>query len=145
MTIRLAGSADLPAVEALTQRAYAHYEAELGGQPIPVTEDYAPRIAAGEVWLLELDGEAAGLIVLEMRPHDVHIFSVAVAPEHQHSGLGRTLLAFAERTALANGLAAVDLCTHEKMARNIAIYRRGDSRNTAAAPIPGARAGFWST
>ena len=42
----------------LTRRAYEHYVPILGGEPMPMTEDYAPRIAAGEVWLLEDAGAA---------------------------------------------------------------------------------------
>ncbi|TIR63070.1 MAG: GNAT family N-acetyltransferase, partial [Mesorhizobium sp.] len=53
MKIRQALAGDLQAVVAITTDAYAPYTALFGAPPIPVTEDYAPRIARGEVWLLE--------------------------------------------------------------------------------------------
>jgi ribosomal protein S18 acetylase RimI-like enzyme len=139
--MRLAGPADLPAVEELTRRAYAHYEAELGGEPVPLTENYAPRIAAGEVWLLEEARAPLGLIVLEEHPDRLHIFSVAVDPDRQHAGAGRKLLAFAEETARERGLGLLDLYTNAKMDQNIAIYRRCGFVETGRRPNP-KRAGW---
>ena len=64
--LRPARTPDLDAVARLTRDAYAPYTALLGAPPLPVTEDYAARIAAGEVWLLETSsGALAGLLVLE--------------------------------------------------------------------------------
>lgn len=99
MTIRRALSGDLPAVAAVTTAAYASYTALFGAPPIPVTEDYAPRIERGEVWLLEEDGGLAGLIVLERHPDHAMIFSVAVAPAFQGKKLGIKLLNFADEQA----------------------------------------------
>jgi len=121
--IRLATRAELPAVVAITGAANAAYDGVLDGPPIPVTTDYAPRIAAGEVWLLDDGaGPPAGLVVLERHPDHVLIFSVVVAPAHQGRGLGRRLLAWAEAQARAAGLAQVRLYTNAKMTRNIALY-----------------------
>lgn len=81
--IRRAEAADLDAVVALTNAAYAHYTKEWGAPPLPVTEDYGPHIRNGGVWLLEQGGQLAGLIVLEKEPDHMLIFSVAVAPPFQ--------------------------------------------------------------
>ncbi|TIP40825.1 MAG: GNAT family N-acetyltransferase, partial [Mesorhizobium sp.] len=59
---------DLAAIVALTTDAYAPYTAIFDAPPIPVTEDYAPRIERGEVWLLDGEEKLAGLIVLERHP-----------------------------------------------------------------------------
>ncbi len=107
----------------LTERAYAPYTEAFGAPPIPVTEDYAPRIRAGEVWLLEESGAPAGLIVLEDDIESLLIFSVAVAPERQGAGLGRRLLSFAEEQARERGCASLTLYTNARMTRNIALYR----------------------
>ena len=123
MKIRLAKAEDLPAVTELTRRAYEHYIPIIGGEPMPMTEDYAPRIARGEVWLLE-DDAPAGLIVLEDRDDALLIFSVAIAPERQGMGLGQKLLAFAEDVARQRSYGTVALFTNAKMERNIRIYRR---------------------
>jgi ribosomal protein S18 acetylase RimI-like enzyme len=124
MTIYQAGPGDLAIVREITRRAYEHYVPIIGGEPMPMGEDYAPRIAARQVWLLEEGGAVAGLIVLEDRPDDLRIYSVAIAPEHQHAGLGRKLLLFAEDLGRERGHRAITLITNVKMARNIEIYRR---------------------
>ena len=124
MRERLAAESDLATVDALTRAAYAHYVALLGREPMPMGEDYASRIAAGEIWLLEELGDTLGLIVLEDDGDSLTIFSIAIAPQHQHHGLGRRLLAFAESEARRRGAGALKLYTNAKMTRNIAIYAR---------------------
>jgi ribosomal protein S18 acetylase RimI-like enzyme len=84
---RIAQPDDLAAVVALTGAAYAPWTPLLGAPPVPVTEDYAPRIERGEVWLLEEDDETAGLVVLERHADHAMIFSVAVSPTFQRRGL----------------------------------------------------------
>jgi hypothetical protein len=49
MTMRLATIAELPAVMTLTSAAYQPYTDLFGYPPIPVTENYEPRIERGEV------------------------------------------------------------------------------------------------
>ncbi len=138
---RLAVAADLPAVAALTERAYAPYTEAFGAPPLPVTEDYAPHIADGGVWLLEISGETAGLLVLEREPGYLMIFSVAVAPEFQGRGLGLKLLAFADEKAREAGYREVRLYTNARMERNIALYSRYGYRETARRAHP-ERAGW---
>jgi ribosomal protein S18 acetylase RimI-like enzyme len=121
LKIRLATADDLTAVAELTRRAYAGYVPIIGREPTPMTEDYAPRIASGEVWLLE-DTGLAGLIVLENREDSLMIYSVAITPERQHEGLGRRLLIYAEDVARQRGYSTVTLYTNAKMERNIRIY-----------------------
>jgi ribosomal protein S18 acetylase RimI-like enzyme len=119
---RLAGPADLDAVVSLTEAAYRRWTDLFDAPPIPVTEDYRPRIAAGEVWLLESAGQPAGLIVLEKQAGHMMIFSVTVAPEFQGKGLGKVLLRFADRKALEAGYSEIRLYTNARMERNIALY-----------------------
>jgi len=134
--VRLARPDDLSAVVALTMDAYAPYTALLGAPPIPVTEDYAPRVARGEVWLLEEDSELAGLIVLERHADHAMIFSVAVAPAFQGKKLGIALLDFAEDKARLWGLPEVRLYTNSRMERNIALYSAYGYRETGRRPNP---------
>jgi ribosomal protein S18 acetylase RimI-like enzyme len=141
VTIRKAGPGDLQAVKELTRRAYEHYVPIIGGEPTPMLEDYAPRIAAGEVWLLDDEGAVAGLIVLQDRDDALLIYSVAVAPERQRAGLGQRLLAYAEEVARKRRLAKVTLYTNAKMVRNIGIYRRFGYVETRRRAHP-TRAGF---
>jgi len=118
---RLAKADDLAAVTDLARRAYERYVPVIGREPMPMIEDYAPRIAAGQVWLLE-DEALAGMIVLEERDNTLLIFSVAVTPERQGTGLGQELLAFAEDVANKRGFETIELFTNAKMERNIRIY-----------------------
>ncbi|MDG4875501.1 GNAT family N-acetyltransferase [Mesorhizobium sp. WSM4935] len=136
MTIRRALSGDLPAVVALTTAAYAPYTALFGAPPIPVTENYAPRIERGEVWLLEEGSKLAGLIVLERHPDHAIIFSVAVAPAFQGRKLGIRLLDFADEQTRSWGLPEVRLYTNSRMERNIALYSAYGYRETGRRANP---------
>ncbi|TPI81848.1 GNAT family N-acetyltransferase [Mesorhizobium sp. B2-8-9] len=136
MTIRRALSGDLPAVAAVTTAAYASYTALFGAPPIPVTEDYAPRIERGEVWLLEEDGGLAGLIVLERHPEHAMIFSIAVAPAFQGKKLGIKLLNFADEQARLWAVPEVRLYTNSRMERNIALYSAYGYRETGRRANP---------
>ena len=141
MNICKARPGDLGTVRELTRRAYEHYVPIIGAEPMPMGEDYAPRIADGQVWLMEEDASVAGLIVLEDRDEALLIYSVVIAPERQHGGRGQKLLAFAEDVARKRGHRAVALFTNAKMLRNIGIYRRFGYVETHRREHP-TRAGF---
>lgn len=136
MTMRRAVEGDLATVVDLTERAYAPYAEAFGSPPLPVTEDYAPRIAAGEVWLLEDARDAVGLIVLQDAGDALLVYSVAVLPQRQGEGHGRRLLAFAEQVAADSGRQAVTLFTNARMERNLALYRRCGFVETGRRPNP---------
>ncbi len=133
MTARfvLATPDDLDRIVNLTRAAYQPYTDMLGTPPLPVTTDYAPRIASGQVWLLQRDPVAlTGLLVIEL--HDDHglIYSVAVAPAFQGQGHGISLLRHAESLVRAAGLAEIRLYTNARMERNIALYQSFGYRET---------------
>ena len=89
MKMRRADARDLAAVNEITRRAYEHYVPILCGEPWPMRVDYAPRIEAGEVWLTAEPEAPVALIALEDHGDHLHIFSIAVLPEHQSKGVGR--------------------------------------------------------
>ena len=134
--MRLARPEDLAAIVALTEAAYAPYNAILDAPPIPVTEDYAPRIANGEVWLLESGGEPAGVLTLERHADHAMIFSVAVSPAFQGKGFGTELLNHADQRTRLWGLPEIRLYTNAKMERNIALYLAYGYRETGRRPNP---------
>ena len=134
--MRLARPEDLAAIVALTEAAYAPYNAILEAPPIPVTEDYAPRIANGEVWLLESGGEPAGVLTLERHADHAMIFSVAVSPAFQRKGFGTKLLNHADQQTRLWGLPEIRLYTNAKMERNIALYLAYGYRETGRRPNP---------
>jgi len=134
--MRLARPEDLAAIVSLTQAAYAPYNAILDAPPIPVTEDYAPRIARGEVWLLESGDELAGVLTLERHEDHAMIFSVAVSPAFQGKGFGIKLLNHADQQTRLWGLPEIRLYTNAKMERNIALYLAYGYRETSRRPNP---------
>ncbi len=114
---------DMPVVRDITAAAYAPYTALLGGPPLPVTEDYAPRIARGEVWLRDDGRVVSALAVIERHADHILIFSLAVSPSFQGQCLGIALLRFVDVRAVEWGVPEVRLYTNARMERNIALYR----------------------
>ena len=123
-TLRPAVAADVPAVQAIVNAAYAIYLPRMAKPPGPMLDDYLVLVAGGHVSVLEQDGEIAGVVVL--LPQDDHLLldNVAVSPAHQGRGLGRVLIAFAEQEARRLGFDEVRLYTHVVMTENQALYAR---------------------
>ena len=121
--LRRAGAADIAAVNALQHAAYARNRTILGLEPLPLTVDYATIVADYEVWLLEEGDALEGVLILETRPDDLLVWSVAVAPEMQARGNGNRLLSIAEARARELGRRK-RLYTGDKLVGNIAWYER---------------------
>ena len=123
--IRRAEPADRAAVEAIVNAAYSVYVDRIGKPPGPMLDDYARLIGGGAVSVFEApDGVLAALIVLLPKPDHLLLDNIAVRPDRQGQGLGRRLIAFAEREARRLGHAELRLYTHAMMTENIALYLR---------------------
>jgi ribosomal protein S18 acetylase RimI-like enzyme len=122
--LRRATPDDLAAVVALQRAAYARNRDILGVEPLPLMADYADVLARYETWVVDGADGLQGALILEPRPNDLLIWSVAVAPDAQRSGLGGRLLAQAEARAGDLGKRTMRLYTGEKLAGNIAWYQR---------------------
>jgi ribosomal protein S18 acetylase RimI-like enzyme len=122
--LRRASADDLAAVTALQQAAYAKNRVLLGVEPLPLTADYAAVLSTYEVWLADGAHGLDGVLILQARPDDLLIWSVATAPAAQRSGVGNRLLAFAESHARGLGLRCIRLYTGEPLTGNIAWYQR---------------------
>ncbi|WP_425283295.1 GNAT family N-acetyltransferase [Martelella endophytica] len=133
---RRAVLSDLQSVADLTREAYAVYLPVLGYPPVPVTEDYAPRIERGEVWLFADGSDIAGLCVTELLPDHLMLFSIVVAPPHQGKGYAVIMLNWLRELARAEGLAELRLYTNALMTRNIELYRRFGFIETGRRPNP---------
>src|SRR6516164_8415124 len=139
--IRRANPSDLAVVQGISADAYiAAYVPVLGYIPLPAEEDYGPRIARGEVWLLACGDSDVGVAVLEEHRDHFLVYSIAVRPTEQGRGHGRALLDFADQRAAALGLAEIRLYTNIRMEKNIALYRRHGYVETGTRPHP-SRAG----
>jgi ribosomal protein S18 acetylase RimI-like enzyme len=135
--IRRALPDEAEAVRKLSAEAYLPVYLPLYGRPpMPAQEDYAPRIARGEVWVAEIDAELAAVLVLEQLPDHLLVYSIAVRPAFQGRCLAATLLDFADRHAREAGFTEVRLYTNEKMLRNQAIYQRAGYREIGRRPHP---------
>ncbi len=122
ISLRPATVEDAGAIRALTREAYAKWVPVIGREPLPMTADYDAAVRHHRIDLLHVDGRLAA--VIEMIPGADHLFieNVAVAPTFQHRGLGRTLLAHAERVAAAEGYAVIRLLTNTLFAANVQLY-----------------------
>lgn len=123
--IRRADPGDEQTVQRISADAYIPaYMSVLGTIPRPATEDYGPRIQRGEVWILEIEAESTGIVVLEENTDHLLLYSIAVRPEAQRKGYGKALLDFADKRAIELGLCEVRLYTNEQMERNLRLYRQ---------------------
>ncbi len=109
-------------MEGVVASAYARYVERIGRLPAPMTADYAGLIEAGLVHVADAGAGVEGLIVLVPAVDHVLVENVAVAPEHQGRGLGRALMAFAERRAREAGVRELRLYTNERMTENLGFY-----------------------
>ena len=124
VVLRRAGATDLEGVLALQQAAYAKNRPLLGVEPIPLQADYAHILRTMEVWVYERDGGLHGALILEPRPDDVLIWSLATHPCAQGSGVGRALLAAADARARQIGRTLLRLYTGTPLAHLVAWYGR---------------------
>jgi GNAT superfamily N-acetyltransferase len=128
--IRPARSEEAAVVRGIVHDAYSHYVPRIGKLPGPMLDDYAARIAAGQVWVLEDEGRICGILVLEDQSSALLLDNIAVAPSAQGKGCGRRLMAFAEEEARRRGHDAIILYTHVLMTENVALYRRAGYAET---------------
>src|SRR5262245_10777089 len=113
---------DVAAVAELVERAYEGYVEEIGVAPAPMDADYSETVRAGTLFVAD-DGERViGAIVLVPEGDHLTVDNVAVEPARQGAGIGRALLAFAERRAREVGVGELRLFTHVLMTRNQRIY-----------------------
>jgi GNAT superfamily N-acetyltransferase len=120
--IRRAEVGEADAVRDVVLAAYQRYVAVIGTAPGPMLDDYAARVAAGQVWVLPDADGIGGVLVLEDGPDCFLLDNIAVRPDRQGLGIGRTLMDFAEAEAVRCGWEAITLYTHVLMVENIAIY-----------------------
>jgi ribosomal protein S18 acetylase RimI-like enzyme len=124
LDLQRATERDLANVIALQQAAYARNRPLLGVEPIPLMADYAAVLRDMEVWLARRRGRLAGALILEPRPRDLLIWSIATDPAGRGGGLGRALLAAAEVRARELGRAVMRLYTGTPLTHLVAWYGR---------------------
>ncbi|MBR0641534.1 GNAT family N-acetyltransferase [Plastoroseomonas hellenica] len=123
LTLLPATAEDADAILALTRDAYAKWVPVIGREPLPMRADYAAAVKAHRIDLLRLDGRLVALIEMIPKPDHLLIENVAVSPDCQGKGLGRRLLAHAERVAASLGHSEVRLYTNKSFAENLRFYQ----------------------
>ncbi len=141
--IRRADAADVQFVRDLVERAYTVYVARMGRRPAPMDDDYDQKTQQGQVFVADV-GAIVGVIVLTEAPGHLLIENVAVDPNRQGTGVGRTLLNFAETHAREKGLFEVRLYTNEAMVENLALYARLGFREDERRSEDGFRRVYYS-
>lgn len=122
--LRRAVADDVPAIRALTRLAYAKWVPVAGREPLPMRADYEAAVRDHRIDLLYRDGALAALIETVAESDHLLIENVAVSPAFQGQGLGRTLVAHAERLAAGSGYAEMRLYTNKLFAANVTLYQR---------------------
>ena len=95
--------ADLQTIEEIVRHAYSPYICRIGRQPGPMSDDYEVLISKGRVYVVELDGTIQGILVLVPEQDAMLPANVAAAPSAKGTGIGRSLLEYAEHPARAAG------------------------------------------
>lgn len=113
-------------VHELTQAAFAGYEAldPPSGASRETAEAVRRDLAAARGALAWLDSRPVGCLRFVVAPDHLHVRRVAVTPELQGRGIGRALMAWAERQASDRGLARVTVGVRLSLPGNLAFYRR---------------------
>ena len=118
--VRPATLADLPAIKALITAAYSRYLTRMDKPPGPMLRDYGPSVEAGSTWVV--GHPVVGVLTLVPAADRLLIENIALHPDAQGRGLGRSLMGFAEQEAARLGITRMTLFTHEVMTENLAIY-----------------------
>src|SRR3546814_10784219 len=92
----------------------------IGREPRPMNADYERAVQEHRIDLMYLGLRMVGLVEMMLRDDHLWIENVAVRPEDQGSGLGRRLLAHAERKAIEAGRAETRLLTNAAFEANVA-------------------------
>ena len=98
---RRATTADLPAIKALIDAAYARYLTRMDKPPGPMLRDYGPSVEAGTTWVT--GPPITAVLTLYPREGYLLIENIAVHPGAQGHGLGHVLMSFAEQEAARRG------------------------------------------
>jgi ribosomal protein S18 acetylase RimI-like enzyme len=120
--VRVAVSADAPAILRCVRAAYSRYLDRMDRAPAPMLADFAALIDRGVVSVIPDADDVIGVLV--MMPQDAALFieNVAVDPRAQGRGLGKLLMNHAAQHAQTLGLAQLDLYTNEVMTENLGFY-----------------------
>jgi aminoglycoside 6'-N-acetyltransferase I len=77
-----------------------------------------------QIYVLEMDGKAIGVGVLQITGTAGEIMNIAVAPEYQRNGLGRALIQALTDAAVRKGAGQLRIATGNSGINQIAFYQQ---------------------
>ncbi|MGL4441879.1 MAG: GNAT family N-acetyltransferase [Bosea sp. (in: a-proteobacteria)] len=122
--VRAATRDDFDDIVRLQHRAYAANRAVLGVEPLPLLADYAELLSRTETWVAVVDLTIAGVLIMDIRPDDALIWSVASDPDRQSSGIGTAMMRHADAVAKERRCDSLRLYTGARLVERIAWYGR---------------------
>lgn len=131
LTYKTVTASEVDSLLAMMREFYAH-------ERLPFDEAIARRAldglihhdAFGRVWLVELDGETAGYVVLtlgyslEFHGRDAFVDELFIKPLHRGRGVGTESLRFVETQCRALGVAALHLEVDHENFKAQSVYRQ---------------------
>jgi GNAT superfamily N-acetyltransferase len=123
LQLRRAGPQDAGLVRELTRKAYAKWCDVIGREPLPMSADYDHAVRHHMIDLAFIDDRLVGLVEMILRENDLLVENVCVDPTEQGAGLGRLLVAHAERECRCLGHSVIRLYTNKLFAANLGFYR----------------------
>lgn len=126
IVIRLATTNDIPELPRIERSAgeafHATAHAWVADDEDTPEELYPPRVAAGNVFVAEVDGHLAGFVDASVTAGDLHVWSLDVRHEHQGKGIGRALMAATRERAIRLGCKGLTLTTFVDVPFNAPFY-----------------------
>jgi GNAT superfamily N-acetyltransferase len=138
INIRLADSADAPAIASLLAAAFAEYldlYTPAGYAATAISpEDIARRIEEGPVWVSIRDGLIVGTVSVVLKGESLYVRGMAVLPLARGQRIGELLLAHVEKFAASKGIRRLFLSTTPFLDRAIRLYEHFGFRRTSEGP-----------
>jgi GNAT superfamily N-acetyltransferase len=145
VVVQAAGPEAALEVHRLTQLAFAGYGwlSPPSGALAETEDDVRHDLQQHGGAVARVDGTAVGALRLRSEGRQLWVRRVAVDPARQGQGIGRELMAWAERLAASRGLAEVRLGVREQLPGNRAFYERLGYRVARAHHRPGTDQVHW--
>jgi len=125
--IREAVVEDSEKLKRIMESAYSIYKERMGRNKLPPLEvDYKDEIENYPVWVVEMENELVGGIILMYEIEYCQIANIGVDANFQGYGIGRVLLEFAESVAKKKGYSIIKLATHVLFTENLSYYKKLD-------------------
>jgi N-acetylglutamate synthase-like GNAT family acetyltransferase len=123
LTIRTAGAEDVPGIVALLNAAFAMERAFIDRDRTSA-EEIAHHLGTGTFFVVkDEDGALASCMYLEPRGDRMYLGMLAVSPTQQGRGLGRQMMAGAERHAASLGCQTIDIRIIDRRTELPPFYR----------------------